>query len=134
MPRIYVNDAELFYTDTGVGAETIIFSHGLLMSSEMFTEQIAYFSKKYRCIAYDHRGQASSEVTADGYDMATLTDDASALINALGIGPCHFVGLSMGGFVGMRLALNKPELLKTLTLLNTSSDAEPKENAKSYKS
>ncbi len=133
MPYITVNNIELYYTDTGSGAETIVFSHGLLMSGEMFDDQIAHFSQNYRCIAYDHRGQARSAVTADGYDMDTLAEDAAALITALNIGSCHFVGLSMGGFVGMRLAIHKPELLKTLTLLDTSADAEPAETAKSYK-
>ncbi len=133
MPYIKVNGVNLYYTDTGVGDETILFSHGLLMSGEMFSKQVAYFSKNYRCITYDHRGQANSEVTADGYDMDTLADDAAALIAALNAGPCHFVGLSMGGFVGMRLAIHKPQLLKTLTLLDTSADEEPPEKAKSYK-
>ena len=133
MPRVTVNGVDLFYTDTGTGDETILFSHGLLMSGEMFARQIEHFSKHYRCIAYDHRGQANSEVTADGYDMDTLADDAAALISALNIGPCHFVGLSMGGFVGMRLAIHRPDILKSLTLLDTSADAEPTENAKSYR-
>jgi 3-oxoadipate enol-lactonase len=59
-------------------------------------------------------------------DMDTLYEDATALIETLSKGkPMHFVGLSMGGFVGMRLAARKPHLLKTLTLLDTSADAEP---------
>jgi 3-oxoadipate enol-lactonase len=47
--------------------------------------------------------------------------------------PVHFVGLSMGGFVGMRLAIHHPEWLLSLSLLETSADPEPKENLLKYK-
>ena len=132
MPEIDVNGARLNFVDEGSGPETIVFSHGLLFSSAMFRAQIDAFKDRYRCIAYDHRGQGGSAVTADGYDIDTLSADAAALIEALDAGPCHFVGLSMGGFVGMRLALRRPELLRSLTLIETSAEAEPRENVGRY--
>ncbi len=125
MPHINCNNVSLYYTDEGSGEETIVFSHGLLMNSEMFRAQINHFKKRYRCIAYDHRGQGQSEVTESGYDMDTLYLDAVAIIENLQLGAVHFVGLSMGGFVGMRLAARKPELVKSLILMDTSADAEP---------
>jgi pimeloyl-ACP methyl ester carboxylesterase len=124
MPHINCNNASLFYTDEGSGNETIVFSHGLLMSGEMFRAQIDHFKSRYRCIAYDHRGQGKSEVTKTGYDMDSLFLDAAALIENLQLGAVHFVGLSMGGFVGMRLAARKPHLLKSLVLMETSADEE----------
>ena len=133
MPTVSLNGANIHYTDTGGHGETIVFSHGLLMSGEMFNDQVAHFRDQYRCITFDHRGQGQSGVTETGYDMETLTEDAAALIAHLGAGPCHFVGLSMGGFVGIRLAAHHPELLKTLTLLDTSSDPEPAENGPKYR-
>ncbi len=125
MPFINCNNASLHYIDEGRGPETIVFSHGLLMSSEMFRAQIDFFKSRYRCIAYDHRGQGQSEVTEGGYDMDSLYLDAAALIENLQLGPVHFVGLSMGGFIGMRLAARKPQLLKSVTLMDTSADPEP---------
>jgi pimeloyl-ACP methyl ester carboxylesterase len=124
MPHINCNNASLFYLDEGAGEETIVFSHGLLFSHEMFRAQIDFFKNRYRCIAYDHRGQGHSEVTQTGYDMDSLFLDAAALIENLQSGPVHFVGLSMGGFVGMRLATRKPHLIKSLTLMETSADPE----------
>ena len=53
--------------------------------------------------------------------MDTLTDDAVALIESLGVAPVHYVGLSMGGFVGQRIAARRPELIRTLSLLDTSA-------------
>lgn len=133
MPHADLNGAHIHFTDTGGDGEAIVFSHGLLFSGAMFDEQVAHFQRTYRCIAFDHRGQGRSGVTESGYDLDTLTADAAALIEHLGLGPCHFVGLSMGGFVGLRLAARRPELLKTLTLLDTSADAEPVENGPKYK-
>ncbi len=133
MPHIDLNGAHIHFTDTGGDSEVIVFSHGLLFNGTMFEAQVAYFRNRYRCITFDHRGQGQSSVTEVGYDIETLTADAAALIGHLGIAPCHFVGLSMGGFVGMRLAARKPELLKTLTLLDTSADPEPIKNGPKYR-
>jgi pimeloyl-ACP methyl ester carboxylesterase len=133
MPTRVINGARIHYEDSGSGPETIVFSHGLLMSGEMFSEQVKALSDRYRCVSYDHRGQARSEVTASGYDMDTLAADAAALIRELGAAPCHFAGLSMGGFIGMRLAIHHPELLKSLILMDTSADPEPEQNKGPYR-
>lgn len=131
MPTVRVNGADIFYREHGSGPETIVFSHGLLLNHEMFHAQVETLSTRYRCIAYDHRGQGRSEITASGYDMDNVAQDAAALIEALNAAPCHFAGLSMGGFVGMRLAIKRPELLKSLVLLETSADPEP--NVRPYR-
>lgn len=132
MPYLDTNGAHIHYTVEGGGDETIVFSHGLLFSGLMFGAQIDALKDRYRCITFDHRGQGRSGVIDDGYDIETLTQDATALIEELGLAPCHFVGLSMGGFVGMRVAARRPELLKSLILIETSAEAEPKENLGRY--
>jgi len=133
MPLLKVNGANIYYEETGSGPETIVFSHGLLMNGEMFSDQVEALQDNYRCICYDHRGQSRSEVTDSGYDMDTLTEDAAALIRQLDCAPCHFAGLSMGGFVGMRLAIRYPELLKSLVLIDTTADPEPEKNKGPYR-
>lgn len=133
MPTRRVNGAELHHTDEGSGGEPILFLHGLLWNGEMFRAQIDALKSRHRCVALDFRGQGKSEVTRDGYDMETLFADAAALIEALGIAPCHVVGLSMGGFIAMRLAARRPELVRSIALLETSADPEPAENVPKYK-
>jgi 3-oxoadipate enol-lactonase len=132
VPTANANGVELFYKESGHGPEAIVFSHGLLMDHSMFEAQRAAFQGRYRVIAYDHRGQGQSKDPGHGQDMDTLTEDAAALIQALNAAPCHFVGLSMGGFVGMRLAARRPALLRTLTLMNTGPDREPWSNRLRY--
>lgn len=138
MPYLTTNGVKLYYEDSGLPnasglGETLVFSHGLLWSGHMFHKQVATLRSQYRVITYDHRGQGRSEVTSTGYDMDTLYQDAIGLIEQLGIGPVHFVGLSMGGFVGMRLAARRPDLLRSLILLETSADSEPAENIPKYR-
>lgn len=133
MPHININGVNYYYEESGSGQETIVFSHGLLWSGAMFAKQVAALKERYRVITYDHRGQGQTEVTKDGYDMDTLTLDAAELIKALNAAPCHFLGLSMGGFVAMRLAIRHPELLKSIILMETSPDPEPEENRPKYR-
>ncbi len=133
MPKLNVNGAEVHFEEHGSGAETMVFAHGLLWSGRMFDKQVEVLKDRYRCITFDFRGQGQSEVTQSGYDMDTLSEDSAALIEALKCAPCHFLGLSMGGFVGMRLAIRRPELLRSLLLLETSADPEPQENVGKYR-
>lgn len=133
MPRIAVNGTRLYYEDTGEGEQTILFSHGLLWDGRMFAPQVAALSERFRCVTYDHRGQGRSDVPPESsIPMDLLYADAVALIGALDLAPCHFVGLSMGGFVGMRVAARSPELLRSLVLLETSARPEPSENIRKY--
>lgn len=134
MPLIEVNNTKLFYDEYGSGDETIVFSHGLLWSGLMFHKQVALFKNKYRVITYDHRGQGRSDVPKKGYDMEDNYQDAIQLIEQLSPGkPVIFVGLSMGGFVGMRLAARRPELIKKLILIETSCEPEPSSNVPKYR-
>jgi pimeloyl-ACP methyl ester carboxylesterase len=133
MPYQKINGANYYYESHGEGDETIVMSHGLLMSCRMFDAQIEAFSRDYRVIVYDHRGQGQTGVTDRGYDLDTLTDDAVEIIDTFAAAPCHFVGLSMGGFVGQRLAVRHPDLLRSLVMLNTSADPEPPENLLKYR-
>ena len=133
MPTVNLNGAQIHFEDTGGEGEAVVFSHGLLFSGAMFEAQVLQLKDRYRCITFDHRGQGKSGVTDGGYDMDTLTSDAVELIKHLDAGPCHFVGLSMGGFVGMRLAARAPSLIKTLTLLETSADPEDPQYSPRYR-
>ncbi len=142
MPIITINAANIYYEDSSpndanlpknLQKPVLLFAHGLLWSTQLYDKQVAHFKKDYRCIAFDFRGQGQSQVTKAGYDMDTLAEDAIALLEALNIKQCHFIGLSMGGFVAQRVALKRPDLLQSLILLDTSADAEDKDKVAKYK-
>jgi len=128
-----VNGTELHVEDSGGDGPPILFMHGLLWSTRMFAPQIERLKPKYRCIAYDHRNQGKSAPdAAPVVGIETCTDDALALLDVLGIESCHLVGLSMGGFVAMRLAARHPGRTKKLVLIETSAEPEPPENVPKY--
>lgn len=136
MPRLSVNGTELFYEDSGPGStgQTIVFAHGLLWDTRLFAAQVAHFAGRYRCIAYDHRGQGrSADDRAGSIGIETVYQDAVALLEALAPGPVHFVGLSMGGYVAMRLGVRRPDLLRSLILMATTGGSEPMANAPRYR-
>jgi pimeloyl-ACP methyl ester carboxylesterase len=136
MATIDVNGTTLYYEDTGAGStgQTIAFSHGLLWGTELFAPQIAALRGRYRCIAWDHRGQGRSAADhRQCIGMELVWQDAAMLLDALGAGRVHFCGLSMGGFVAMRMAARRPDLVRSLILLETSSDPEPIENVGRYR-
>jgi 3-oxoadipate enol-lactonase len=135
MPTLDLNGTPIAYEDSGPPvdspeAPTIVFGHGLLFSGRMFRPQIEALSSHYRCVTIDWRGQGDSPPARTGdYEMDTLFNDAVALIEHLGVAPVHYVGLSMGGFVGQRIGARRPDLLRSLTLLDTSPDREPVRSA-----
>ena len=136
MPTIELADTTLYYEDTGPGStgETIAFSHGLLWNTTLFAAQIEALRARYRCLAWDHRGQGrSAPEPRHCIGMELVWKDAVLLLEKLGTGPVHFCGLSMGGFVGMRMGARRPDLVRSLLLLETSADPEPVANVARYR-
>ncbi|MEN8226587.1 MAG: alpha/beta hydrolase [Bacteroidota bacterium] len=125
MPFITVNDVRIYYEEHGQGDETIVFGHSMLFNLRMFDDQVDVLKSNYRCLLFDFKGQGKSEVAPGGYDLDSLTEETVELIKTLNCNPCHFVGFSMGGMVGMRLAIRDPELIKSLILIDTTSEPEP---------
>ena len=126
MPTIDVNDTTLHYLDDGPhDAPAVVCSPSMFFDGRMFAAQAEALRDRYRVIRYDQRGQGqSARHPREELDMDTLTDDAAALIEALELGPVTFVGNSMGGFVGLRLAARRPDLLRSAVVMGTSADAE----------
>ncbi len=133
MPVMVINGAKIHFEVHGDGPETIVFCHGLVFDGRMFDAQVSALQDRYRCITFDFRGQGKSQVTASGYDLDSLCEDLNCLIQAWQCAPCHLVGLSMGGIVGMRLAIRRPELVRSLTLIETSADPESMRKAIQYR-
>jgi len=138
MTLLDVNGVQVNVVDTGAppdrpDAPVVVLGHGLLFSTTMWRHQIEALRPAYRCVAIDWRGQGATPATRDGYDMDTLYADAVAVIERLGVGPVHYAGLSMGGFVGLRLGARRPDLLRSLTLIDTSAGPEDPDNISSYR-
>jgi 3-oxoadipate enol-lactonase len=125
MPEAFVNGITLHYTDDGEG-DVVLLIHGLGSSSADWELQLPVLTSRYRVIAVDLRGHGESSKPAGPYSLAMFAGDAAALIEALDIGPCHVVGLSLGGMTTLELAATRPELVKSGVVVNSGPDFIPR--------
>lgn len=88
-------DVEIHYLEKGEG-KPMVFIPGLTFSGEIFKAQLEHFSKEYRVIAIDPRGQGLSTKTVHGNDYLTHGKDLGALVDALGLEDMVLVGWSTG--------------------------------------
>ncbi len=132
MTLIHVNGADLFVEEFGAGSEAIIFTHALFFSGRMYEQQIARLADRYRCITLDWRGMGRSGKPLGGYDVDNLCHDALGVADALGVERFHWVGMSVGGVVGIRLAAQAPDRFKSLAIGGASAEAEPIEKVVKY--
>src|SRR5258708_14322701 len=114
------------YSERKGAGQPLLLGPGLLFGAEHWRPQMDVLASDYDVIAVDLRGQYHTTTTEDqaGYDMWNQTEDVYGLIQALGIAPTHYAGLSMGGFIGMRMALKHQEGLRDLILIDTQPHSE----------
>jgi 3-oxoadipate enol-lactonase len=96
-----------------------VFIHGLGSSTRDWEAQVPEFSRSFQVITFDLRGHGQSDKPVGPYDMAMFAADLADLLQTLGIGAAHIVGVSLGGAVAFQFALDDPERVKTLTIVNS---------------
>lgn len=114
-----------YRTDGTVGAPALVLANSIATTLRMWDGQIPELSKHFRVIRYDYRGHGGSDVPAGAYSDGRLGRDVLELMDHLGIERAHFLGLSLGGFVGQWLAIHAPERIDRLVLANTASHLGP---------
>ena len=112
------HEVDLYYTEAGDG-DAILFCHGAGGNAASWYNQFGEFARDYRCVAYDCRGFGRSTCTAEEFDGRRFGADAIALLDHLGIESAHFVCQSMGGWTGVRVALEHPDRVRKLVLSDT---------------
>jgi pimeloyl-ACP methyl ester carboxylesterase len=120
MPKIDTGEVTLYYEESGRG-EAIVFLHGFTLDRRMWRRQMDYFSKKYRAIAYDSRGHGKSSCPESGYSRMDRVRDLKNFARQLSLDSFHLVGLSMGGATALGYAIDHPETLRSLTLVDTAA-------------
>ena len=108
-------------------APTVVLSNSLGSTPAMWDPQCPSLVQRLRVVRYDHRGHGASPVPPAPYELADLGADALALLDRLGLERVHWCGLSLGGMVGMWMAINAPERIDRLVLCCTSARLGPPE-------
>lgn len=124
MPKVQLDDGRLFYREAGQGS-LAIFIHGYPLDHRVWLGQIAGLAATRRCVALDLRGHGRSDpVPRDSLPMELLAADVAAVVTALGDDAADVVGLSMGGYVALALWEAHPEVVRSLTLVDTRAGAD----------
>lgn len=103
----------------------LMLSNSIGTTLHMWDGQVSELSRHFRVLRYDFRGHGGSSTPVGAYSLDRLGRDVIELLDALGLGRVHFLGLSLGGFVGQWLGIHAPERIDRLILSNTSSHLGP---------
>lgn len=121
------------YTDTGGDRPPVVFSHGFLMSGEMFAPQVEALKDDYRVITWDWRGFGETKTDGAPFTAWDQAEDLLALLDHLGIDSAVLGGMSHGGYITMRAALLAPDRVRAIMLLDTSASGLTEEEKVGYR-
>jgi 3-oxoadipate enol-lactonase len=102
-------------------APVVTLTHPLGVTLAIWDDHVAALAKRFRVLRYDVRGHGGSEIPPGPYTLEQMSGDLFDLLDSLGIAETHFVGVSMGGLIGMTAALRQPRRIKTLVLCDTTA-------------
>jgi len=99
-----------------------VFIHGLGSGARDWEYQVPVFCEKYQVVTFDLRGHGQSAKPPGPYSISLFAADTAGLIEGLGLGPAHIVGISLGGMVALQLAVSTPDLVRSLTVVNAGPE------------
>ena len=118
MPEKKVNDINIYYKITGEG-EPLLLIHGLGSSTRDWEEQVPVFSQKYQVIIIDLRGHGKTDKPKEPYSIPMFAEDIAELMKSLDINQVNALGISLGGSIAFQFAIDYPEMVKSLVIVNT---------------
>jgi len=107
-------------------AQTIVLSSGLGGSANFWQAQLKVLTEHYRVVVYDHlgTGRSPAQLPCD-YRIQHMANELLALLDQLDITQCHLMGHALGGLVALEIALQRPEILHSIILINAWSSPNP---------
>lgn len=127
MPTIGTPDGVALHVETAGNGTPLLFIHEFAGDHRSWEPQMRYFASSYRCISYAARGYPPSDVPADpaAYSQQHAVDDAVAVLDGLGVPRAHVVGLSMGGFTALHLAMGHPGRVLSAVVAGAGYGTQP---------
>jgi 3-oxoadipate enol-lactonase len=125
MPRIHIGAVGLNYEQEGQGTDLVLI-HGLGADVHIWDADVPVLARHHRVLRPDVRGFGASDKPPGPYSPALFAQDLAALLTAAGVDNAHVLGISMGGVIAQRFALDCPARVRSLVLVSTSSEVGQK--------
>ncbi|MDA1100832.1 MAG: alpha/beta fold hydrolase [Proteobacteria bacterium] len=123
---VRVGDIDIAYRwDGATNGPVVMMAHAMGTSHRIWDLQVPALADRYRLLRYDWRGHGFSSAPAGPYTLDQFVADAVGVMDVLGLGKVHWVGISTGGMIGQGLAIHHPERISSLNLCNTTSQSTP---------
>ncbi len=130
MPYARSGDLQLYFAAAGNG-EPVVFVHEFADDLHSWEPQLRFFSRRYRCVAFNARGYPPSDVpkAVAKYSQAIATDDIAHVMRHLKIAKAHVIGCSMGGYATLHFGLRYARMAKSLTVVGAGYGSDPDKRA-----
>ncbi|MEK6594349.1 MAG: alpha/beta hydrolase [Pseudomonadota bacterium] len=134
MPYALSDGTRLYYEEAGKGVP-ILFVHEFADDLRSWEPQMRFFSRRYRCIAYNARGYPPSDVpkAVAKYSQKIAADDIASVMRHLKIRKAHIIGCSMGGYATVHFGLRYARLALSLTAIGVGYGSDPDKRAQFLK-
>lgn len=119
MPFVNVRGRPIYYERHGAGP-AILLAHGAGSNAATWWQQLPAFSPHYTCITMDIRCFGRSAAPVEEFSLDTFTQDAIAVLDAAGVEAAVVVGQSLGGMIGLRMALRHPSRVRGFVACDTT--------------
>ncbi|MCX8095686.1 MAG: alpha/beta hydrolase [Caldisericia bacterium] len=123
MGYLNINETKIYYEIHGKG-EPLAFLNGIFMSTSSFAQFIPIFSKKFKLLLHDFRGQWNSGKEGDAYSLELHSKDFVEILNKLEIEKINIVGISYGGEIALNFSTLFPERVKSLIIISSVSEID----------
>jgi len=134
MPYANSKGVQLYYEEAGKGVP-VVFVHEFAGDIRSWEPQLRYFSRRYRCIAFNARGYLPSDVpeSVSQYSQAIAADDIANVMTDLGVRKAHIIGCSMGGYATLHFGLRHARMARSLTVIGAGYGSDPDKRAQFLK-
>lgn len=116
MPIASVNGVRLYYERTGSGEVPVVLVHGSWGSHHQWNEVVFGLAPSFRVLSYDRRGHSASEAPEGQGSVRDDVVDLATLMESLELAPAYVVGNSFGAAITLRLACERPDLVRGLSV------------------
>lgn len=119
MPFAVINDHRIYYEDLQTNGPAVVFCHGFVLDRTIWAPQVAALTDRFRCVVWDARGHGMTECKGP-FNFWDSARDCLGLLDHLEIDTAVVVGMSQGGFAGMRAALTAPQRISGLIIIDSA--------------